>query len=83
MADIKEFNKKIEISIGAVVFTVASIIMGTFSLTTIYNQFLFVQSEIIRVEGRLDKITTRDRKAAENKIIELEAGYKTEKSEDK
>ena len=47
MADIKEMDKTIRISVGLLGFMAGSIILATFSLTTIYNQFL-LRDEVIR-----------------------------------
>lgn len=79
---VKEMNKSISVSIGALIFGAATIIVTTFSLTTIYNQFL-LQDELIRdthnaidrVEGRLDKKTKRNEdalKELEDRITTLE-----------
>lgn len=54
MTDIRELNKKITVSIGALIFTAVSLIIGTFTLTTIYNEFLSLQKDINKVERRFD-----------------------------
>lgn len=42
MANVEEFNKKVEVSIGAIVFLIASV----YALTTIYNRFENVNKEL-------------------------------------
>jgi len=79
---VKEMNKSISVSIGALIFAAATLIVTTFSLTTIYNQFLLqderireIHSEISRVEGRLDKKTKRGDdafKVLEQRVAKLE-----------
>ena len=54
MPDIKELNKKVSLSLGAIIFSAVSLIIGTFTLTTIYNEFLFLQKDINKVERRFD-----------------------------
>jgi len=48
MASIQEFNTKVEISVGAIIFIIASV----YTLTTIYNRFEAVDKDlgILRIE---------------------------------
>lgn len=72
MGDIRELGNKVSVSVGLLVFAFVSVITATFSLTTIYNQFL-LRDELIKnnaqrieyVNGRVDKITKRNQERIE------------------
>ena len=55
MADIKEFEKSIKISLGALVFGIAFIISLTFSATTIYLRFGATESQIRTLENKVEQ----------------------------
>ena len=82
MADIKEFGNKIVASLGSLVFGGAAIAIIVWVGAEIYFEFQHLKrekdrveieykSEIIRLEGRLDKITSRNKEASEIRDKEL------------
>lgn len=51
MASVQEFNSKVEISIGAIIF----IIVSVFTLTTIYNRFETVNKELDQMREEFEQ----------------------------
>jgi hypothetical protein len=68
MADPVELKEKRRISFGLMVWVCALLVVGTFTLTTIYNRFIFVEKEIQVISDRMDKRYSR----LQDQIDELE-----------
>lgn len=78
MAAVNEFHKKIEISLGAIVWWTTLLITTTFSASTIYWNFNAMQHEAEIFSERADKRhkrTTEDISDHEDRLRRLEQMY--------
>lgn len=71
MANIEEFNKKINISIGAIALWTSMLVSATFTLSTIYWNFTALQD---RTDKRHERLILADNDIKE-RILHLEEIY--------
>lgn len=72
MATIEEFSKKVNISIGAILLWTTTIISVTFTLTTIYWNFVTLSDRVDKRYNRQEVFNNN----VQNKIFQIEEEYK-------